>query len=124
MTITAAEKWAQPAEVSDIDIAFAARGPELTPDYADVPDEFKKHHGNAWVDFISHWFFNGDPFKSFDVIGPKEGIDGERAIRHIKVVLSTFGTKHEHKEAGAAWLTSLWFESVSRKSADAGTEKP
>lgn len=112
--------WAQPTEVSDLDIAFAARGPELTPDYRIVPDEFKGFGSrNPWVKFIEHWFFEGDPFAAFDVHGPKEGIDGDRAIRHLRVVMSTFGTKHEHKTAGAAWLMSLWFDSVVPKPSNA-----
>lgn len=106
-----AEQWSVPSPVSDIDIAFAARGPELTPDYEDVPDEFKRS-GSVWVRFIDHWFFRGNPTEAFEVGRPRDGVDAELAFRHLKVVLGTFGTKHEHKTAGAAWLLSLWFEDV------------
>lgn len=107
--------WAQPTEVSDIDIAFAARGPQLTPAYEDVPDDFKHGHSPEEA-FISHWFANGDPFSAFDVYGPVDGVDGRKAVRHLQVVLGTFGTKHEHKISGAAYLMSLWFERVEPKS--------
>lgn len=110
-----ARDWSQPVDVTDVDIAFAARGPELTPDYGNVPDELKQH-GNTWVRFVEHWFFQGNPFEAFDVYGPKPGVDGDKAIRHLKVVLGTFGTKHEHKIAGAAYLMSLWFERVEPRS--------
>ena len=115
MTETIEQKWAKPHEVSNIDIAFPARGGELTPDYSEVPDEFK-NSGSLWVQFIDHWFALGNPFAAFDVYGPNEGIDGDLAIRHLKVVLGTFATKHEHKVAGAAYLMSLWFPKIERKS--------
>lgn len=106
--------WNKPHDVTDIDIAFAARGPELTPDYAEVPDRFK-NGATAEEQFVNHWFFRGNPFEAFNLYGPVEGVDGDKAIRHLKVVLGTFGTKHEHKIAGAAYLVSLWFDRTEKK---------
>lgn len=108
-------KWAQPHAVTDIEIAFAARGPELTPDYDVLPADFTRWNGNLWVEFAEHWFSLGDPFKAFDVTGPNPGIDGDAAIRHLRVVMGTWGTKHEHKIAGAAWLMSIWFTAITKK---------
>lgn len=106
--------WRVPSKVTDVDIAFPARGDELTPPYESIPKEFKRH-SNAWVQFVDHWFSLGNPFSAFNVYGPVEGVNGDEAIRHLKVVLGTFATKHEHKIAGAAYLMSLWFEAVERK---------
>jgi len=43
---------------------------------------------------------------------PNDGIDQNKALRHIKAILGSFEPKHEHKEAAAAYLLSLWFKSV------------
>lgn len=40
---------------------------------------------------------------------PAEGVDGETAWRHLRVVLGCYGLSHEEKVRGAAWLMSLWF---------------
>ncbi|MGN7187003.1 hypothetical protein [Microbacterium enclense] len=106
--------WSRPAEVTDVDIAFPARGPELTPAYETVSEEFKSQR-NVWVRVAERWFFHGDPFDRFDIYGPVEGVDGDLAVRHLQVVLGTYGTKHQHKIAGAAFLLSLWFERAEER---------
>jgi len=40
----------------------------------------------------------------------KPGIDRKAAIRHIKAIMASYAPKHEHKEAGCAYLFALWFE--------------
>lgn len=109
-------KWDQPQEVSDVDIAFAARGGDLTPEMSEIPDEFQiRGNGKTlWNKFVDRWFFQGDAFEKYDLILNPE-VDGDKAMRHIAVVLKTFETKHERKTAGAAYLLSLWFSDIREK---------
>ena len=39
--------------------------------------------------------------------------DTNKAIRHLKAILVSYDPKHEHKEAGVAFLLSEWFEDVT-----------
>jgi hypothetical protein len=97
----------QPMKVSDIDIAFPANVKHLMPPMAEIPEDFKRHRGNPWVDLTSQWFFSGltGHFRA------KDGIDQRMAMRHLKCVIGSFEPKHEHKTAAVAYLMSLWFES-------------
>ena len=92
-------------EVSDVDIAFPARGDEFTPPWDEIPDEFKKGQ-TPEVNLFSDLFY-GQP--SSVTLEPREGVDREKAIRVLRVVMGTYGTKHEHKEAGWAYLVRQWF---------------
>ena len=81
----------------------------LLPKYSLVPDEFKRT-SNKYADVISTWFFNGlNPETQFI---PKKGIDTDKALRHIGTIMSSWNPKHEHKEAGCAFLLYLWFDEV------------
>ncbi len=77
----------------------------LMPLYKDIPDEFKNGR-NIWVKWQQDWFFNG--LKEMPT--PKEGIDVKVAMKHLNSIQRSFEPKHEHKEAGVAYLASLWFE--------------
>ena len=44
---------------------------------------------------------------------PKEGVDTKKALRHVKAVLGSWEPKHEHKEAGVAFLLNEWFDDVT-----------
>lgn len=100
-----AGKWEQPQAVSDLDVAFPANiiG-KLLPEMAEIPKEF---HSSAhpWCSVVSGLFFRGGTLPP-----TLEGIDRKNAARHLKAVLGSFEPKHEHKEAGAAYLMSLWFQ--------------
>lgn len=109
------EELTQPSEVTDIDLAFPARGIELMPDLDIIPDEFQ---GNEWNRFAEDWFMFGWPEQG---LFPKEGVDPEKAVAHARVVLGCYGIKHEHKIAGVGFLLSLWFDSIGPKST--ATEK-
>lgn len=97
-----------PREVTGADVAFGACKGYL-PEWEDIPEEFKQHRGNEWVDLADRWFFRGLRGVTFT---PKEGIDQDKALRHIGACLASFEPKHERKIAGCAYLFSLWFESV------------
>jgi hypothetical protein len=97
----------EPQEVQDVDLAFGGNMEELLPPYKEIPDEFKDNN-TEWNRIVSQWFFQGLPGDT--TIKPKEGIDPEKAVRHVAAVLRSFQPKHEHKEAGCAYLLSLWFD--------------
>lgn len=101
--------YSTPQKVSRIDIAFPARGgdPELLPPWEDIPKEFQRQQG-FWC-HLAQTLFMGRP-EGLEYIEPKKGIDLETAASHIKVVLGSFASKHEHKIAGAGYLFSLWFD--------------
>lgn len=78
------------------------------PLYEEIPKEFKEHNSpNKWNKLFSDWFFVG--LKSLDIT-PKKGVDKDRAMKYIREFMGTWATKHEHKEAGIAYVMSLWFE--------------
>lgn len=93
-----------PQEVTDLDRAFPARGVELTPRDEDIPQDFPNR--SAWEFFASALFSS---FVADIQLLPAEGIDPAKAWRHIEVCLGTFGTRHERKIAGIAFLLSRWF---------------
>lgn len=80
---------------------------ELLPAYDDIPDEFKRFTGTKWNKLFNDMFFYG--LKSLTLF-PKDGIDKEKAWRHIRIASQGRDSKHEHKAAGVSYLMSLWFE--------------
>lgn len=95
-------------EVSELDIAFGGSIENLMPKYADVPEEFRRG-GTKWNKVVNKWFFGGLEGVTFV---PKEGVDQSKALRHIAAIMRSFEPKHEHKEAGCAYLFDQWFEDV------------
>lgn len=82
----------------------------LLPPYAEIPDEFKNFNRQTkWNKLFNDVFYKG--LKSLE-LKPKDGIDKEKAWRHIGIAMRGWDSKHEHKEAGVAYLMSLWFEDV------------
>lgn len=102
-----AKKW-KPIEVNGIDAAFGGNMKKLLPAWNEIPEEFK-HRRNKWVDVVGDWFFCGLKNCRWT---PKEGIDTGRALAHIKAIMASWEPKHEHKEAGCAYLLSEFFEDV------------
>jgi hypothetical protein len=68
----------------------------------------------CWRDLFTRWFFAGLPKDT--EFTPKAGIDRTKAMRHISACMRSFEPKHEQKEAGVAYLLSLWFERIESKS--------
>ena len=115
----------EPKEVSDVFAVFPANviGVYL-PEMKDIPDEFQdiwrndggpcavahalctgtfitgKAEGTASVDISNDGTFH---------LLPKEGIDAEKAWRHICACRDSYEPRHEHKIAGMGYLLSLWF---------------
>ncbi len=99
--------YTKPTEAMGLDLAFPAHviGKFLPPEDT-IPEEFKDTH-NKWNALVSHFFLNGT--KGAEVAF-KDGIDPSKALRHIFTCLRSFEPQHEHKEAGVAYLMSLWFD--------------
>lgn len=99
------KKWL-PVETNDLDMVFGPMSFKgFLPPYEEIPLEFRRGHTD-WNRLFSDWFFFG--LASLDM-EPKEGIDVKKAMRHIKTIMGSFEPKHEHKEAGVAYLLSEWF---------------
>ena len=104
--LAAADTTYLPIPVSDVDIAFGGKAMQILPPMTAIPEEFH-NDSNEWNRFVSDWFFGG--LKKYPV--PREGVDFKLALRNLACVIGSFEPKHEHKEAGAAYLASLWFKS-------------
>lgn len=100
-----------PQDVEDLDLAFPASVGHLMPAQDSIPAEFHNGH-TKWNRIVSDWFFSGLKDAQFIV---QEGIDADRALRHIRVIMGSFEPKHEHKESAVAYLLSLWFKDVKYK---------
>ena len=103
-------KWSKPQDIDRITAVFPAsvQG-KLLPVRPDVPDEFRSQwhsRSHPWCGPVNDWFSNGLDTSRFVA---KEGIDAEKAWRHLGACMRSFEPKHEDKIAGVAWLMSLWF---------------
>lgn len=96
----------KPIPVSRADVVFGGKVDKILPRWSDIPDEFKRGT-SPWCAWQGAWFFKG--LKRYPV--PKEGIDLGMAMANLGAVQGSFQPKHEHKEAGVAFLASLWFSS-------------
>lgn len=96
----------QAVDVSDLELAFGGDMSKLMPPYVDIPAQFKKPRGTKWNELASDWFFSG--VKNLQLT-PREGVDKQKALRHIAAILRSFQPKHEHKEASVAYLLEQWF---------------
>lgn len=106
-------EWSKPREVTDLELAFPANALKLMPSREESEaalDAMPRADRKKWIDFQQAWFFNGLP-KSTKV-SLKDGVDGEKAFRHLGAIQGSFEPKHEHKEAAVAYLASLWFNDV------------
>lgn len=100
----------QVQDVTVVDVNFGGDIKKLLPAYNDIPAEFKRYSGTKWNNVVTDWFFCG--LKNC-VWTPKPGIDTKKALAHIAAVMASFDLKHEHKEAGCAYLMSEFFEDVT-----------
>jgi hypothetical protein len=97
----------QPREASAIDMAFGGGSMrDWMPAYQDIPTEFRNGR-TMWHKFQADWFYLG--LENTDGLIAKEGIDKAAALRHLRTIQGSFEPKHEHKEAGVAYLASKWF---------------
>ena len=98
-------------EISDLDLAFGVIANQILPKYENIPDKFKR--GNTkWNRLFNDWFFSG--LTELKLV-PKDGVDKNKALRMIKCCMGSFEPKHEHKEAGVAYMLSGFFKDCSYK---------
>lgn len=99
------------AKLDGIEVAF---GPRRCLDIMPTYEECRKTRANwqKYETLVSDWFYLG--LASFDAT-PRDGVNKDAAIRHIKSVLGSFEPKHEHKEAAVAYLIHEWFSDVKWK---------
>lgn len=107
----------KPINLSRADIAFGGKAMQILPPMAKIPSEFRSSQ-NQWVKWQREWFYSG--LKAYPV--PKEGIDLPMAMANLAAVQGSFEPKHEHKEAGVAYLASLWFERPDGKPTKSASE--
>jgi len=93
----------QPVEVTGLDMAFGGDMSKLIP--KDIPEGHDK-----FEDIVAKWFFQGLPDGTEFV--PKNGIDKNKALKHIASILRSFEPKHEVKMAACAYLAEEWFEDI------------
>jgi len=94
------------ADVTTAEMAFGGDTDKLMPAMKDIPKQFRSHNGTKWNRLASDWFFSGVENLSLQ---PRDGVDTQKALRHIRAILISFAPKHEHKEAGIAYLLDQWF---------------
>jgi hypothetical protein len=104
--------WSQPKDVDGAALAFGGPMQKLLPPWDEIPAEFRQLGGTEWNRIVGRWFFRGLPDGT--EWNAKEGVDTQRALRHLGAIMSSWEPKHEHKEAGVAYLMSLWFHSVRK----------
>lgn len=106
------DKFSQPHEIDGATAAFPGRVDHLIPPYAEIREKYG--YARTWGNrLFNDWFFSG--IKSVDGLVPREGIDKAKALRHIATVMRSFDPKHEHKEAGCAFLFDKWFDGEKSK---------
>lgn len=94
-------------EISNTDLAFG--NIQYLPEWNSIPDEFKNGR-SAENKLVTKWFFGGLDDDDLKRITPREGIDKKKALRACAACLRSWEPKHEHKEAGVAYLIHQWFE--------------
>ncbi len=100
-------------DVDAVEEVFGAKDIyKMMPKYEDIPQEYKMNFHNPAFEFICGWFYTG--LKNPEFV-PKEGVDPEKALKHIATIMVSYAPKHEHKMAGCAWLLDQWFISYKNK---------
>lgn len=104
----------QPLVMDDMLYTFPGHLDRLLPAWDIIPERFRNGNGSTeWNRFVRDWFFKGWP-EDRDLY-PRPDVDAEAAFRHLHTVMRSFEPKHEHKEAGVAWLMSRWFATIRPK---------
>jgi hypothetical protein len=96
----------KPIPVTSSDVtAFGGKASEILPRMSEIPEEFHRSN-HPWCRWQQQWFFKG--LDSVPVAKP--GVDSRMAMANLACVQGSWEPKHEHKEAGVAYLASLWFD--------------
>jgi hypothetical protein len=100
-------------DLTNIDVVFG--NIKHLPRYETIPDRFKRMR-DPYSDFISGWFFSGRTQEDMQKLKERPGVNRGKALAAIKAILASFEPKHEHKEAGCAFLLHEWFELTGARS--------
>lgn len=103
-------------KVRDVDLAFPADVSEWLPAWDTIPPEFKEWN-NPYASFVRTVFFDGLKLDDWN-LAFKPGItleDAQERWRQVQACLRSFQPKHEHKEAGCAYLCSQFMEPPTKK---------
>lgn len=94
-------------DLTKLDVVFG--NIKHLPPYDSIPERFHRSR-DPYVDFVSGWFFGGRTKEHMLKLTAREGVDRGKALAAIQSILGSFEPKHEHKEAGCAFLLHEWFE--------------
>ena len=107
-------------EVTDSEIVFGTT--KGLPAREDIPEEFRpackvyfpgkkipNDGPERWLEFFSDCFFKG--IKDLK-LHPREGVDPEKAWRHVRALMRSWQPSHGDKESGCAYLMSRYYEKV------------
>jgi hypothetical protein len=96
------------AEIDDTTLAFPANVLGIMPKYEDIPAKYR--HGQEPTNrLFNDWFFAR---LSAVELNPRDGVDKDKAIRHIRAIMGSYEPKHAHKEAAVAFLLDEWFTDI------------
>lgn len=106
-------KFALPHFVDNATLSFPGDVSTLLPPWEEIPQDFQRGR-SPWNDVFNRLFYSGlseaERPKPKPELVEKLTEKGTDAWRHVMAVSRSFSPKHEHKEAGVAYLMSLWFE--------------
>lgn len=97
-----------PADVDDVSMVFGG-GVDIRKMMPPVPENYPDRQ--KWERFQSDWFTFG--LKGTAGLVAREGVDRNKALRHLKTIQGSYEPKHEVKVATVAYLASIWFEPSS-----------
>ena len=96
-------------DTKTVDVAFG--NISWLPKWNDIPEEFKDRNCRTPEnDLVSTWFFKGLTENDVERLRPRDGVDKEKALAACSACLCSWAPKHEHKEAGVAYLIREWFD--------------
>lgn len=92
-----------------LETSFGGDMNRLLPKREDIPKEYWNMNSGK-QDVFLRWFYRGLP-KVTEFV-PREDVDPNDALKHIRAIMTSWEPKHEHKNAACSYLLDLWFEKV------------
>lgn len=107
-TNTGPVDFSVPWDIDPLSTVFPVNTPSRMPLMKDIPEDAKYGRGEyaKWFKLFGEWFYCG---LSRLELEPRDGIDEKKAIIHVRSIMPSFDTKHEHKEAACVYLLHKWF---------------
>lgn len=100
--------WIKPTDAQDEELEGLLKAGKLAPPADEIPEDFFDPE-NYWVVVFVDGLHQGFPRNT--MFNPKDGVDVNQALRHLRAVVGS-GLKYDEKEAVCAYLMSLWFEDI------------